>query len=123
MDEEIKNKLNETLIGMIDDLSKTKDFVIEQAPDVIQQLLTWRFTISIIECCSLLILMPILAYLCYRTINCKYWDSGKEWPAFFVFFCGAGFVFCFFCLFLTYEWLKIWLAPKLFLLEYAKDFF
>jgi len=121
MDDEVKQKLNDTLIGMIDNLAKTKDFVIEQAPDVIQQLLVYKFYISLV-CFILGLILGVLAiYSAFRFITAKPADGiviACSAVGFFIgSFAGSGF------LLEGTAWFKIWLAPKLFLLEYAKGFF
>jgi len=121
MDDEIKQKLNDTLIGMIDDLAKTKDFVIEQAPDIIQQLLVYKFSVSLV-CFILGLMLGVLAiYSVFRFIAAKT-DDGitRAYSVLGLFigaFAGSGF------LLEGTAWFKIWLAPKLFLLEYAKELF
>jgi len=121
MEDEVKQKLNDTLLGMIDDLAKTKDFVIDQAPDVIQQLLVYKFYISIV--CLILGLMfgVVVIYSVFKFIGAEP-EDGKVIFGSAIGFLVGSFAGCGFILEGT-AWFKIWLAPKLYLLEYAKDFF
>jgi len=121
MEDEIKQKLNDTLIGMIDDLAKTKDFVIEQAPDVIQQLLLWRFTISFTLWILCILGTIACIYGIYKTRDCI--DNPEGVGPFILIFSGIIVMVTTVGIFANTAWLKIWIAPKLFLLEFARGFF
>ena len=115
MNEELQN----ALAKIIETTLSAKDFVLEQAPDIIHQLLAWKFTVSLIWFCLFLVIFVAVAIF-----NKKMWSSSeiREDDDLWV-LCGAvslttiGVSFCFLANSIT--WLQIWIAPKVYLLEYA----
>lgn len=127
MNEELKQKAAQALSEILDLALKTKDFVIEQAPDVVKQLLAWNFTLSFLSTCVFLTILGLMIlagrYLwvrrpfpdCRSTLeedtagrnptDAEWYNRGAA--------CTMGFGAS------NLVWLKIWVAPKLFLLEYA----
>lgn len=95
------------------------EFSRDQIPDVVQQLLSWNFTISLIWfcvwCALALASVPFWVWFA-KTVNVR----SKADDAGFAFFCAlvistassAG-------LLNSLAWLKIWIAPKLYMLEYG----
>jgi len=129
------DELNKVLIDAInstkDGVGQAVDFAVAQAPDVIQQLLLWRAVDSIISC--LVGLLCFLAiYLFWRFVksypqpesfssgNLVWWDKGELHPLTAI-FGGIAVIVLFICAIglINLTWLKIWIAPKLFLVEYA----
>jgi hypothetical protein len=137
VNEELKQKAAQALSEILDLALKTKDFAVEQAPDAIRQLLAWHFTLSFLSTSVFLCILGLLVlagrYLwvhrpipdscstrdenaagrnpkdaewCNRGIACAIWIISA-----LVFLVGFGAS--------NLIWLKIWVAPKLFLLEYA----
>jgi len=109
---------NQVLKGIIENAVVTKDFLLSQIPDVIQQILLY----NLVESFSLFILglfivigVPIIVYKITEVAVEKTGDSGL-----YVFNMASILaIFGVACLNLT--WLKIWLAPKLYLIEYAAN--
>lgn len=121
MNEEL---LNEALIGLIKSVKSTKDFVLEQSPEVIQQLILWKITQASIHVFIGSVLLTILAVLTFKLFNvkhdgCRWDDNDPRWisiaPA--LSFIGIGFYFVTQLLFL----LKIHIAPKLYIIEYITN--
>lgn len=126
---------------LIDAIQKTQgavgeavDFVVEQSPEVVQQLLLWNFTISLIWFCvgwiGIFVSYKIFRFLISQsppergeTWAYKVWSDGDVWmnPALvFSHVFNAALAFCCLIAVLSHlTWLKIWIAPKLYLLEYA----
>lgn len=78
----MENK-EQVLKFIADSLQEMKDFAIEQAPDVVQQYLGWKFTEAVMfTCLGLILLIPAL-YGCYKaTIITKQLykeDSNEPW--------------------------------------------
>lgn len=99
--------------------TKAIDFASEQIPDVIHQLLLWKFTISLIWFSTGVISLILLGIGLK-----KYWDTDIdiEIKAISTVFFGGLIGFASLAIIFTnLTWLKIWIAPKLFLLEYATD--
>ena len=130
----IESTLEKTLIDSIDGIKKTGtelvDALYQQAPEVIEQLLMWHSVESfILFICSILFLtLPFIHYKLARFMYIKLGveDSGDGsgyWIP--VIFTGvANFVVSWivFGNLVNLKWLKIWLAPKVYLLEYLAEF-
>lgn len=100
-----------------------------QIPDVVHQLLVWNFASSIITQVVCVLVITSIVFVILKSISDR--KKGEEWTsgdyglssiAFdaVIFICSivitpiAILVFLF-----NFDWLKIWLAPKLYLIEYA----
>ena len=121
MTEELKTKATEALIAMIDDLTTLKEFAVEQAPSVIQELITWTvvwhgsmFLTTLMLC---LIAIPISISL-YK----NFFDSSEGMVLIPIVTVGL-------CLIAllgnSFEndlkpALKAYVSPKLFLIDYAR---
>ena len=123
MNEEL---LNSALLELIEGIRQTKDFAIEQAPDVIQQMLVWEFTHNLIWFIVGLVFLsvPILFLATCQRVRAKIEEdrSLREFHA-----CGGTVIsgaFLFFAAITMNSnlgWLQIWLAPKVYILEYAAN--
>ena len=129
----IQNTLEQTLIKSIEGIQKTGtelvDALYQQAPEVVEQLLLWHGIESFIHCIAaiLVFVFPLIHYKVashlYQKLGVKDWrdESGFWIPTFFsvviVFAISVG---CFLT-FMNIKWLKIYLAPKVYLLEYLAD--
>ena len=130
----IESTLEKTLIDSIDGIKKTGtelvDALYQQAPEVIEQLLMWHSVESfILFICSILFLtLPFIHYKLARFMYIKLGvedsrDGSGYWIP--VIFTGAAsfVVSCItFSNLVNLKWLKIWLAPKVYLLEYLAEF-
>jgi hypothetical protein len=99
---------------------KAIDFAVEQIPDVIHQLLMWKFAHSLLYFFVFLILTGLLIYATYKIIIIEN-NSKYDGAQIFALFSGAGSIGCFFGVLGNLTWLKIWIAPKVYLLEYAAE--
>ena len=114
----MNEKLQEVLAELITLTTQGKDFVLEQAPDVITQLLAWNFTISLLWFCAgvILILSALAVSRMVYMGNARDSDGDQVYAI----------VCCVFatCLGITsvihnLSWLQIVIAPKVYLLDYA----
>lgn len=118
----IQNVLQGTLIDIINGVVSAKDFLLEQTPDVLRQLLLWKMLESLI---------PFILGIFICIIMTVYWwyyvskfDCLTESQAF-----GLGLGGITGTLILTLSttacysltWLQIWIAPKIYLIEYAAE--
>ena len=138
MNEELQKALSALLSKANNGIDTAGEFLASELPDVIQQLLMWHgvysFIMFITGIVALSLLIPTLKF-CNRITKkarCDY-DSGEEWTryskgssvtsALYDFNGGvyllviAQFVIA--VVLLNLKWLQIWIAPKVWLIEYA----
>ncbi len=122
MDQSTVNIVNQMLSSLISSTATAKEFLIAQIPDVLHQLLVWKFTSSLLVFLIGVGLL-VLLYPIVKTLK-KEMEKGYEASEGL---CAGLFVigtlsFCIGVLIisLSTEWLQIWIAPKVYLLEYAR---
>ncbi len=118
---DVTDKLNSSLIKMIDGLEDGAAFLGAEIPEYINQLLMWNLARNALICLLGVILLfstiPYIKFIWKKTSNM---DSGGG-DAIKIFAGGLGTL----VLFLTgvntvnLEWLQIWIAPKVWLVEYV----
>ena len=123
MDEKVLAKADEILLKALNGVEKGGEFVIDQAPEVIEQLLVWNFTYSLFSFLSLVLGSLIIASVGGFFIRKVYlYDKGGG--DYFLTASSAVvtvllFLLTFLAAFSSLTWLKILIAPKLYLIEYA----
>lgn len=116
VNELLKQQALEIVKGGKDAAGKAVEFLQGQLPDVVQQLLLWNFWLNFIEFLVAIAWAIIIISFAYKFIK-KFLKDGDDgavpgvmiFAAFFLF--PAGF-------FINLQWLQIWLAPKVWLIEY-----
>ena len=133
MNEQLQLAVSTLIQASLNAIDKGTTFLSNQIPEVIQQLLLWKAIASFIEFSSgIFIIGGIFAWLIYQY---KYWTttiktewgttqqrtSGNNGPFVILnLLCVIPLIYGSSCINLI--WLQIWIAPKLYLIEYAKDF-
>ena len=121
MDEELENTANEALRLIIDNAASAKEFILSELPDVVQQILAWKAVESIAYCvfgAIILMVIPAILYPQWR-LRKEILHSGCEIFTIFNLFlliplaCGIKTM--------NLDWLQIWIAPKVYLIEYASE--
>jgi len=100
---------------------KAIDFATAQIPDVIHQLLLWNFTISLILFLVSAVVFfgtVIFDVVAVRRFLSGKWD-GEYFPILII--TALPISLGLLGLLANLEWLKIWIAPKLFLIEYTAN--
>jgi len=122
MTEKLDNLLAETLQTVLSGIDATTQFAAAQLPDVINQLLTWYFVYYILLALFAVILLGLQIYASYWWITKMEpkMSPAMKWmgTAFGVSIVGLMLLLIEASLF-NLQWLKIWLAPKLWLIEYS----
>ena len=109
--------LLETLKNLITSATTAANFTAEQLPDVIQQLLIYKAVSSIM---TQVIAAICLYFVGIKSIQYASKDCTDESIAVPAFFFGVIIVsICVAIIVCNAAWLQIWLAPKVYLIEYA----
>lgn len=129
MNEALQKTVNSALVDLISNATKAKDFLVEQIPDVIQQLLRWNFykylTYEILSILWISVTLYIWLHFADKYIKNEksksyaseddyamvYLLGGMSWAVINV----PSFVN------LNITWLQIWIAPKIYLIEYCSN--
>jgi hypothetical protein len=89
-----------------------------EAPQLVEELLQFHFVMSMLWFVVFIILILIFFGLVIVSMRATFKDD--DWfPA--VFISGCGLIGCIVGACMCTTWLQIWIAPRLFLLEYVKD--
>lgn len=116
MEEQANKILVELLQKASNGIDSAVSFSQAQIPDVIHQLLMWNAVSSAgIQALCVLAIIAIIYLMIYAWKKCD--DVDLLAPSLLV-ISGILSIFVF-VLFCNFDWLKIWLAPKLYLIEYA----
>lgn len=125
----MNDQLQKVLADIITRVTSGADAAIqfgkEQIPEVLKQLLVWNFTLSFMIWFSATAI--IVGYAIWMATKFRWWlknqhvTTSEQDSMYAIIFVIWGFisfvmVFVFWC---NLDWLKIWIAPKLYLLEYA----
>ena len=125
----MNDQLQKVLADIITRVTSGADAAIqfgkEQIPEVLKQLLIWNFTFSFLIWFSATAI--IVGYIIWMLTKFKWWFKNQRTTtteldaAVITITVVWGFIsfimiFVFWC---NLDWLKIWVAPKLYLLEYA----
>ena len=133
MNEQLQLAVSTLIQTSLNAIDKGTAFLSNQIPEVIQQLLLWKAVASFIEFSSgIFIIGGIFAWLIYQY---KYWTTTvtTTWGTKKIRLYAEAGPFSLLNIFLIIRllygssrinliWLQIWIAPKLYLIEYAKDF-
>jgi len=119
MNEEIKEKAMSALSTIIDDVGKIREFTIEQAPDVIQQLILFNRIEYSMYIAMNIVFGIILCIIAKKVIKSDLIEEGLFFTWLGLIICGAVSIglFCD----NVEPFLKVWIAPKIWLLEYGAN--
>ncbi|PIJ58743.1 hypothetical protein BOM23_08325 [Erwinia sp. OLMDLW33] len=123
MNEQANKILADLLQKASNGIDAAVSFSQAQIPDVIHQLLMWNFAESIIFSLTGILLFLLVQYLTFRIFKYlrKEWEGDyfSDHPEVIVVFMLWLLVTLITLTLLDLSWLKIWIAPKLYLIEYA----
>lgn len=116
--------LKVALMEIVNSAIAAKDFLLAEIPDVIYQLLLWNFWYYLVIC--------IAPTLVWASINSIFFifivpylvekDIGDAWIPICIFGLGADAVLTGWMVYgWNLQWLQIWIAPKIWLIEYAAN--
>lgn len=113
LDTALATMINSSVSGVGDALSWAKG----QIPDVIHQLLMWKAIESGIYCAISVVVFIICLYLVKQLVKFTLNGNDEFWPA--TILSAVIGALPIIGVFNNLDWLKIWIAPKIYLLEYA----
>lgn len=120
MNEELKQKAQEALATFIQDALNVREFAIEQAPDVVQQLLLYKFWYSFAGFTLCILGMVSAAIIIMLIVKKIRKDNACDEAYVFIVFPALILVLpSMMCLGRCLGWAQIWIAPKVWLMEYA----
>lgn len=121
MNEQLQKALAELLGKANDGIDTAGEFLASELPEVIQQLLMWHGIKSFVELIFGIFL--ILMILVYAKVAPEHIDKIEDSEVsalaivLSIIVCIAAFILSLFKM--NLEWLQIWIAPKVWLIEYA----
>jgi hypothetical protein len=125
MNEQAQSIVNQTLLSFLETATQAKDFLVSETPEVVHQLLQWKFFESLIHfSLGVIGLICLVVWLTYWTkFTKKRWnqmDFDDVLIILGVVGCGSlPWLPIAVKIFTDWEWIQILIAPKLYLLEYA----
>lgn len=121
MNENLQNAVTALIEKSLGALESAQNFLVAEIPDVIQQLLMWKFTISLIYFSLgmfFILIFPVIANLIAWKYTKKFEMENDPWlftPSLLFSILSVVVGWCM----VNLTWLQIWIAPKIFLIEYA----
>jgi hypothetical protein len=119
MSKELEQELIKTIDTIKEQLGKSKDFVVEQLPDVIQQYLAWEFY-SNVMLCSISLFISIVTFEIIRRFYKNFQKNELDDPYYVLLFIFTIMAFLSSVLIscsLLYNATKVYIAPKVVLVE------
>lgn len=122
MDKQLQQAVSSLIEKSLSAFEAGADFMAAQLPDVVQQLLLWHLALSATKAVAAVLLLVVLVIATYKGHKWAMACKGYTDPWFFFTMgsalgWGVGATALSFLWNLT--WLQIWVAPKIFLIEYA----
>lgn len=118
MNEVLQTRLVEILDLGKNGILQAVDMLKKEMPDLMEQIVMWEFTKSLIS----FLMCPIMIFVTWRVCEYFYKKCEKDdvWEFYLSPRLGNLFSLCW-PLFLDFTWLKILFVPKLFLIEYISN--
>ena len=136
MNDQLKEMANTALATMIQDALTVREFAEEQIPLVVQELLRWEFTVSLIAWIVGVLLMVVPAAMWLRAWRRKEVKTHADgslvsdhnhthgiWDGYFLLLIPVvvSIIIGVTVVINSFTWLQIAMAPRVFLLEYAAN--
>ena len=128
MNEQLQSTLTELINQSLSGIDTAKNFLIAETPKVIQELVIWYSVYNFILFVVGILFCVVWVYgniLLYKYLKKKSDEDDLGYDPFILL---LAYVFQFFIIIIVLastinvQWLKIWIAPKVWLLEYAGTF-
>ena len=116
----MNKSLEDALVEVINTTISAKDFIISELPETIRQLLMWYGVKTGLLCAIGFVFTTISLGILFSTI--QRWRSlsndqvvGRNFTSFSLAAVGLPMSFS------NFDWLQIWIAPRIWLIEYASN--
>lgn len=123
MNEQLQGAVVQILERAISGIDSSVEFMQAELPDVIEQLLLWYGVKGLIECLIGIVIFIVMIKIDFYTIKKMKNSEGCDFMDIFIVYGLIGSIFRAVYLFplglVNIEWLQIWIAPKIWLMEYA----
>lgn len=117
MNEELQAELLKIVTNINTGTESAWGFITQQTPDVVQQLLLWHGVSGGIRMLLGVLLLIVIVYGNYRQIKMVQ-ESSSDFGSILPLNLFQVILIVPLCLLLNFQWLQIWIAPKVWLLEY-----
>lgn len=126
MNDQLEKALADVLISTSNTVGEAKDFLLQEIPDVARQALLYYGVQNFIYFLFAVIMFGVLNYKlikCFKAKENPLLSGTKDEPSVFgiIFLVVYSAGTCVAIGLVNLTWLKIWLAPKLWLIEYANS--
>ena len=121
MNEELQSAITSLISGVLSSADKAGDFLAGELPVYLAQLITWYGVYNFILFIVGLVLLTIAVIADYKVGRCMWGITNDErfWIGYVMVGCLVrGGVYVSLLNIINLTWLKIWIAPKVWLLEY-----
>lgn len=121
MNEQLQLALKDILEKALASLDTAVDFLSGQIPIVVHEVLVWNLVYNLVlfvVAMTILVVVPLLWWK-KRESMMEYCDDGFNFTLLSAVIFAVPAMIVFACM--NLEWLKIWLAPRLWLVEYAAN--
>lgn len=114
MNDELQTTLNDALVSVIESTASAKEFILAETPEVIEQLLMWEVLSSLVWFFAWIVVASVFVFYTVRAFR-NAWDFDG------IMFLTIASACSLIGIASSLTWLKIMIAPKLYLLEYAAE--
>lgn len=123
MSEELQNAIQQLITKTLDGVDTSVAFLNAELPDYVYQLLLWYGVYNFLITVIFTIILCVAWYLPYKSRGAMLamgmnWKNGPGWQVTWIF---SVFISVPCVIEMNLIWLQIWIAPKVWLIEYASS--
>lgn len=118
MSNSLQQRAEEVLLSMLNKAAEIGSAAVDEIPLVVQELLQWKFAESAVKCLLGLLIASGLIWL-YKKVYNYYKNKDLSNHPELLFLMLTAIPWMFVATLVNLTWLKIWVAPRVYLLEYA----
>jgi hypothetical protein len=119
MTDDLQGALTEALNRAIEGAASASQFLLSETPDAIKELLAWKLAESLLINVVAISAVLFVIYAVYRACHVIVGEDGVYDHPEVMLLGFAAFPIALALMQLNLDWLQIWIAPKIYLIEYA----